>query len=74
MSNYNERIRKIIDSRVNEPQIVSEEMVENFAKKNAIKLCDDYRYFLLNYGNSYVKEGYYLNINSNNMKLILFLD
>ena len=31
MSNYNERIRKIIDSRVNEPQIVSEEMVENFA-------------------------------------------
>ena len=48
MSNYNERIRKIIDSRVNEPQIVSEEMVENFAKKNAIKLCDDYRYFLLN--------------------------
>ena len=74
MSNYNERIRKIIDSRVNEPQIVSEEMVENFAKKNAIKLCDDYRYFLLNYCNSYVKEGYYLNINSNNKLLKYEID
>ena len=30
--------------------------------------------FLLNYGNSYVKEGYYLNINSNNKLLKYEID